>query len=192
MALLGNLKDLPLDELLQALGHKEGALEIWNVKGVPATTLYLKPGYIRSLDQKGKPLPPLAAKAVFQALLRAREGSFEFIPHVKPSHKYRLNWPLDRALLSLVTLTDELERVREKLPPKEARFRISPEGLNRLGAPSSGKAPCRDLLRAAADLLARGASVGEIAEQLGLPWDYVAFCLHRLASLGAVQPTLGR
>lgn len=192
MALLGNLKDLPLDELLQALGHKWGALEIWNVKGVPATTLYLKPGYIRSLDQRGKPLPPLAAKAVFQALLRAREGSFEFIPHAKPSHKYRLNWSLDRALLSLVTLTDELERLREKLPPKEARFRISPEGLNRLEALSSGKAPCRDLLRAAADLLARGASVEEIAGKLGLPWDYVAFCLHRLASLGAVQPTLGR
>jgi hypothetical protein len=74
MALVGNFKDLPLDELLQALGHKEGALEIWNVKGVPATTLYLKPGYLRSLDQKGKPLPPLAAKAVLQALLQGPGG----------------------------------------------------------------------------------------------------------------------
>ncbi len=186
MALFGNLKDLPLDELLQVLAHKEGALEIWNVNGVPATTLYLKPGYLRSLDQKGKPLPPLAAKAVLQALLRAREGSFEFIPHLKPSHKHRLNWPLDRALLTLVTLTDELERARENLPPKEARFRL--DGPAR----PADKVPCQDLLRAAADLLAQGASVGEVAERLGLPWDYVAFCLHRLASLGVVRPAVGR
>jgi hypothetical protein len=52
-------------------------LEIWNVKGVPATTLYLKPGRIRSVDQKGKPLPPLAAKAVLITLLQAREGAFD-------------------------------------------------------------------------------------------------------------------
>ncbi|GAA6759854.1 DUF4388 domain-containing protein [Thermus oshimai] len=188
MALVGNFKDLPLDELLQALGHKEGALEIWNVKGVPATTLYLKPGYLRSLDQKGKPLPPLAAKAVLQALLRAREGSFEFIPQARPPHRHRLNWPLDRALLSLVTLTDELERARDTLPPKEARFQLSPDGVG----PFPAQVPCRDLLKAAGDLLARRASVGEIAERLGLPWDYVAFCLHRLASAGAVRPTVGR
>jgi hypothetical protein len=50
IALAGSLKDLHLDELLQLLAGKEGALEIWNVKGVPATTLYLKPGRIRSVD----------------------------------------------------------------------------------------------------------------------------------------------
>jgi hypothetical protein len=100
MALAGSLKDLHLDELLQLLAGKEGALEIWNVKGVPATTLYLKPGRIRSVDQKGKPLPPLAAKAVLITLLQAREGAFEFIPGARPAHAHRLNWPVERALRS--------------------------------------------------------------------------------------------
>lgn len=114
MLLYGNLKDLPLDELLQALRYREGALEIWNVKGFPATTLFLKPGHIRSLDQKGKPLPPSRAKETFPALLAAREGNFEFLPGVRPRHGFRLNWPLERALLSLATLTDE--RGRAKFP----------------------------------------------------------------------------
>jgi len=181
MALLGNLKDLPLEETLQLLATKEGALEIWNVKGVSATTIYLKPGRIRSVDQKGKPLPPLAAKAVLIALLQAREGAFEFIPGARPPHGYRLNWPIERALLSLVTLTDEM--AREGLPPPGARFRL---------VKAQGSLPCQDLLRQAGDLLARGASVEEIARHLQVPWTYVAFCLRRLQAAGAVRPTLGR
>jgi hypothetical protein len=179
MALAGSLKDLHLDELLQLLAGKEGALEIWNVKGVPATTLYLKPGRIRSVDQKGKPLPPLAPKAVLITLLQAREGAFEFIPGARPAHAHRLNWPIERALLSLVTLTDEM--ARQDLPPPEARFRL---------VKATGSLPCQDLLGQAGELLARGASVEEIARELGLPWTYVAFCLRRLQAAGAVRPTL--
>ena len=179
MALAGSLKDLHLDELLQLLAGKEGALEIWNVKGVPATTLYLKPGRICSVDQKGKPLPPLAAKAVLITLLQAREGTFEFIPGARPAHAYRLNWPIERALLSLVTLTDEM--ARQDLPPPEARFRL---------VKATGSLPCQDLLGQAGELLARGASVEEIARKLGLPWTYVASCLRRLQAAGVVRPTL--
>lgn len=57
MALFGSLDSMPLEELLLVLKSKEGALEIWNVKGLPATTLYLKPGRIRSIDQRGSPSP---------------------------------------------------------------------------------------------------------------------------------------
>ena len=88
MALFGSLDSMPLEELLLVLKSKEGALEIWNVKGLPATTLYLKPGRIRSIDQRGKPLPPEAAKAVLLTLLKAREGSFGYAstgPRKKPS-----------------------------------------------------------------------------------------------------------
>lgn len=123
MALFGSLNALPLEELLQLLAHKEGAVEIWNVKDIPATTLYLKPGYIRSIDQHGKPLEALAAKATLQALLQAREGSFEFLPGAKPKHKVRLNWPVEKVLLSTVTLQDELERYRPYFPHPKAIFK---------------------------------------------------------------------
>ncbi|WP_243028399.1 hypothetical protein [Thermus albus] len=62
MALFGNLHSVPLEELLQVLAQKEGALEIWNVKDIPATTIYLKPSRIRSVDQNGKPLDSLMAQ----------------------------------------------------------------------------------------------------------------------------------
>jgi hypothetical protein len=112
-----------------------------------------------------------------------REGSgrisYEFIPGARPAHAHRLNWPIERALLSLVTLTDEM--ARQDLPPPEARFRL---------AKATGSLSCQDLLGRAGELLARGASVEEIARKLGLPWTYVAFCLRRLQAAGAVRPTL--
>ena len=77
MALFGSLDSLPLEELLQLLAQKEGALEIWNLKDIPPTVIYLKPGFIRSIDQNGKPLEPLAAKALLQTLIQTRQGSFE-------------------------------------------------------------------------------------------------------------------
>lgn len=123
MALFGSLDSMPLEELLLVLKSKEGALEIWNVKGLPATTLYLKPGRIRSIDQRGKPFPE-AAKAVLLTLLKAREGSFEFLPNLRPRHRVRLNWPTEKALLSLVTLHDELDRYRGLLPDPQTRFRL--------------------------------------------------------------------
>ncbi|BAW00758.1 uncharacterized protein TTMY_0345 [Thermus thermophilus] len=49
----------------------------------------------------GEAPPPEAAKAVLLTLLEAREGSFEFLPQLRPQHRVRLNWPTEKALLSL-------------------------------------------------------------------------------------------
>lgn len=179
MALFGSLDSMPLEEILSLLAHKEGALEVWNLKDIPPTTLYLKPGYIRSVDQKGKPLPPLAAKATLQALLLARQGSFEFLPGARPKHKERLNWPTERVLLSLTTLQDELERYRPFLPSPEARFRLSG---------SSPEDPrYQDFFRLALPYLKRGASARELSQALGIPLDQVRLYLYKLQHLGAVK-----
>ncbi|TFU27777.1 DUF4388 domain-containing protein [Thermus tengchongensis] len=179
MALFGSLDSLPLEELLQLLAHKEGALEIWNLKGIPPTTIYLKPGHIRSLDQNGKPLDPMAAKATLQALLQAREGSFEFLPGAKPKHKVRLGWPVEKVLLSIITLQDELDRYRPHLPHPEARFEL---------AGSSPEDPrFKDFFRLALPYLKRGVSPQELAQALRLPLDQVRFYLYRLQLLGAVK-----
>lgn len=56
--LCGSLKTLPLMELLPLLKDQEGALELWNLEGIPPTTLYLKPGRIRHIAQgKGRLIP---------------------------------------------------------------------------------------------------------------------------------------
>ncbi|MEN2982375.1 MAG: DUF4388 domain-containing protein [Thermus sp.] len=136
MSLFGNLRSLPLEELLQLLAQKEGALEIWNVRGVPATTLYLKPGRLRSLDQGGKPLDPLDAKAALQALLLAREGSFEFRPGARPPYAFRLNWPLERLLLGLIAFSDELAHLR---PPPSSSLGGLPRGEASPGARDLGE-----------------------------------------------------
>ena len=169
MALFGSLDSMPLEELLLVLKSKEGALEIWNVKGLPATTLYLKPGRIRSIDQRGKPLPPEAAKAVLLTLLKAREGSFEFLPNLRPRHRVRLNWPTEKALLSLVTLHDELDRYRGLLPDPQTRFRLQ-------GSPPED-----------APYLERGTTAQELAQALALPVDLVRLYLLRLERLGVLR-----
>lgn len=181
MALFGSLNALPLEKLLQLLAHKEGAVEIWNVKNIPATTLYLKPGYIRSIDQHGKPLEALAAKATLQALLQAREGSFEFLPGAKPKHKVRLNWPVEKVLLSTVTLQDELERYRPLLPDPRAVFKVTPMAKKSL--------PQESFLRKALPYLQKGVSAETLAKALKMPLDLVRFYLFRLERKGLVERT---
>ncbi|UZX15730.1 DUF4388 domain-containing protein [Thermus sp. PS18] len=181
MALFGSLNALPLEELLQLLAHKEGALEIWNLKDIPATTIYLKPGYIRSIDQHGKPLEALAAKATLQALLQAREGSFEFLPEAKPKHKVRLNWPVERVLLSTVTLQDELERYRPYFPPPKAIFKASDVAKKYLLEES--------FLAKSFPYLEKGVSAEGLSKALSLPLDLVRFHLFRLERKGLVQRT---
>lgn len=182
MALAGNLNSIRLEEILQLLAQKEGALELWNLKDMPPTTLYLKPGRIRSVEQKGKPLDPLAAKAVLQALLQAQEGSFEFIPGAKPAHGVRLGWPVERVLLGLITLQDEMAQHRHRLPHPQTVFRLAypKEALKGKG---------QEFLERAHPHLERGASAEELAQALGLPLDTVRFYLFRLAEKGWVQPT---
>ncbi|GAA5334966.1 MULTISPECIES: DUF4388 domain-containing protein [Thermus] len=184
MALFGSLNSLPLEEILQMLSHKEGALEIWNLKGMPATTLYLKPGFIRSVDQNGKPLDPVAAKATLQALLSAREGSFEFLPGARPSHKVRLNLPVEKVLLGFITLQDELERYRPFLPHPEALFQA---------AGNFPKDPrFKEFFCQALPHLERGASAQELAQKLQLPLDHVRLYLYRLQLLGMVERLEGQ
>ncbi len=179
MALFGSLDSMPLEEILSLLAHKEGALEVWNLEGIPPTTLYLKPGHIRSIDQRGKPLPPLSAKATLQALLMARKGSFEFLPGARPKHRERLNWPTQKTLLSLTTLQDELERYRSFLPSPEARFRLSG---------SSPEDPrYQDFFRLALPYLKRGTSAKELAHALSLPLDQARLYLYKLQHLGAIK-----
>ncbi|RTG98408.1 hypothetical protein CSW25_11895 [Thermus scotoductus] len=181
MALFGSLNALPLEKLLQLLAHKEGAVEIWNVKDIPATTLYLKPGYIRSIDQHGKPLEALAAKATLQALLQAREGSFEFLPGAKPKHKVRLNWPVEKVLLSTVTLQDELERYRPYFPHPKAIFKASEVAKKHL--------PEESFLAKSLPYLEKGVSAEGLSKALSLPLDLVRFHLFRLERKGLVQRT---
>ncbi|WP_038058384.1 DUF4388 domain-containing protein [Thermus amyloliquefaciens] len=180
MALFGTLEGLPLEELLQLLAQKEGALEIWNLKDIPPTTLYLKPGHIRSIDQHGKPLEALAAKATLQALLQARQGSFEFIPGAKPKHPHRLNWPVEKALLSTITLQDELERYRPYLPPPKALFKV---------ADLAKIPPEEGFLANSLPYLKKGASAEDLSKALGLPLDLVRFHLFRLERKGLVKRT---
>ncbi len=184
--LYGSLKTLPLMELLPLLKEQEGALELWNLEGMPPTTLYLKPGRIRHIAQGKGPLDPLKAKAVLQALLFSQKGSFEFIPRARPPFKERLNWPVDRVLLAAFALKDELEHHRGKLPHPEIRFFLSPFARKPLER-SDGSAKGR-FLEAAWPHLERGATALELAKALDLPLDLVRYQLFKLRG----APSRGR
>lgn len=181
MALFGGLDSLLLEELLQLLNQKEGALEIWNLKDIPPTVIYLKPGFIRSVDQNGKPLDSLMAKATLQALIQARQGSFEFIPGAKPKHRHRLNWPVEKALLSTFTLQDELERLRPYLPHPRAVFKATLIAGKHLSEES--------FLKKALPHMERGASAETLAKDLEMPLDLVRFYPSRLERKGPVERT---
>ncbi|MGC8904146.1 DUF4388 domain-containing protein [Thermus sp.] len=179
MALFGSLDTMPLPEILGLLSGKEGALELWNLKGVPPTTLYLRPGFVRAVVQGGKPLDREAAKAALKELLLAEGGSFEFHPGARPKGGEDLALPIERLLLSFTTLQDELAHYRPYLPHPEARFTLA--------GPSPEEPRYKEFFRRALPYLKRGASAVELSQALHLPLDEARLYLYKLQGLGAVK-----
>lgn len=142
----------------------------------------MKLGRIRSLDQGGKPLDPAAAKVTLQALLLAREGSFEFIPGAVPRHRVRLNWPLERVLLGFITLHDELERYRAHLPHPRALYRAAGHST-----PRRLDSRLEAFFRQAFPSLQEGIHAEALAQRLGMPLDLVRYGLFRLEKEGLVE-----
>jgi hypothetical protein len=179
MALFGALEALPLAEVLSLLSHKEGALEVWNLEGLPPTTLYFRGGRLVAVTHKGKPLPPLDAKSAVQSLLLAKKGNFEFIPGAKPPGGEPLNIPIEKILLFTVAQEDELARYRPYLPHPEARFRIV------------GNAPedesLKEFFHQALPLLKRGASPREVAQALRAHEDLIRLKFYKLQQAGTLE-----
>jgi len=126
MAVFGNLRDMPLPDLVAMLGRRSGVLEVFGLPGKRSGyALALDGGKVLWVREGNRLLDPVEARFTLQELFRLQEGAFEFTPGVPPAEGMVLGWPLERLLLTLTTVEDEFQAYRPLLPDPKTRFQAA-------------------------------------------------------------------
>jgi hypothetical protein len=182
LAIFGDLQDMPLVDLLSMLGRRSGLLDVWDVGGKRNRyILALDRGNLLWMKDEGGYLDPLKARSTLLELASARRGAFEFTPVEPPKGSPLLNWPIERVLLSVTTIHDELASYKGLLPDPKTRFQAAALEVWL-------EEPLYSFWERAKPLLQAGASAEDLASRLRLPLDEVRYYLHKLRLVGKVAP----
>ena len=182
MAIFGDFQDMPLVDLLSMLGRRSGLLDVWDVGGKRNRyILALDRGNLLWMKDEGGYLDPLKARSALLELASAGRGAFEFTPVEPPKGSPLLNWPIERVLLSVTTIHDELASYNSLLPDPKTRFQVAALEVWL-------EEPLYSFWERAKPLLQAGASAEDLASRLRLPLDEVRYYLHKLRLAGKVAP----
>jgi hypothetical protein len=182
LAIFGDLQDMPLVDLLSMLGRRSGLLDVWDVGGKRNRyILALDRGNLLWMKDEGGYLDPLKARSTLLELASAGRGAFEFTPIEPPKGSPLLNWPIERVLLSVTTIHDELASYNSLLPDPKTRFQVAALEVWL-------EEPLYSFWERAKPLLQTGASAEDLASRLRLPLDEVRYYLHKLRLAGKVAP----
>jgi len=182
LAIFGDFQDMPLVDLLSMLGRRSGLLDVWDVgEKRNRYILALDRGNILWMKDEGGYLDPLKARSTILELASARRGAFEFTPVEPPKGSPLLNWPIERVLLSVTTIHDELASYNSLLPDPKTRFQAAALEVWL-------EEPLYSFWERAKPLLQTGASAEDLASRLRLPLDEVRYYLHKLRLAGKVAP----
>ncbi|PYE53758.1 DUF4388 domain-containing protein [Deinococcus yavapaiensis] len=180
MAIFGNLDELPFPDVIGMLGRRSGHL---NITTTAAVTLHIDDGHLLALYLGPQAIHDAGrVREVILELTRAERGSFEF-KRIQPNDLVQHHHlALNKLLLSITAVLDELAHYRTMLPAPETRFqqvRDAPEDLD---------ASLKDFLDAAAPSLLLGASAAELAPRQGLHLERAQLYLYKLRALGLLTP----
>jgi hypothetical protein len=182
LAIFGDFQDMPLVDLLSMLGRRSGLLDVWDVEGKRNRyILALDRGNLLWMKDEGGYLDPLKARSTLLELASAGRGAFEFTPVEPPKGSPLLNWPIERVLLSVTTIHDELASYNSLLPDPKTRFQVAALEVWL-------EEPLYSFWERAKPLLQTGASAEDLASRLRLPLDEVRYYLHKLRLAGKVAP----
>jgi hypothetical protein len=182
VAIFGDLQDMPLVDLLSMLGRRSGLLDVWDLGGKRNRyILALDRGNLLWMKDEGGYLDPLKARSTLLELASAGRGAFEFTPVEPPKGSPLLNWPIERVLLSVTTIHDELASYNGLLPDPKTRFQVAALEVWL-------EEPLYSFWERAKPLLQTGASAEDLASRLRLPLDEVRYYLHKLRLAGKVAP----
>jgi hypothetical protein len=182
LAIFGDFQDMPLVDLLSMLGRRSGLLDVWDVGGKRNRyILALDRGNLLWVKDEGGYLDPLKARSALLELASAGRGAFEFTPVEPPKGSPLLNWPIERVLLSVTTIHDELASYNSLLPDPKTRFQVAALEVWL-------EEPLYSFWERAKPLLQTGASAEDLASRLRLPLDEVRYYLHKLRLAGKVAP----
>ena len=173
---------MPLVDLLSMLGRRSGLLHVWDAGGKRNRyVLALDRGNLLWMKDDQGYLDPLKARSTLLELASAHWGAFEFTPAEPPKGSPLLNWPIERILLSVTTVHDEIASYNGLLPDPRTRFQVAALEVWL-------EEPLYSFWERAKPLLQAGASAEDLASRLRLPLDEVRYYLHKLRLVGKVAP----
>jgi hypothetical protein len=182
MAIFGSLQDMPVPDVLGMLGQRHGILEIRFPDGATTMDVVLGDGRIRQIQRNETPLDPLQARTHLPRLLALRDGDFEFvIDSAKLAEPPRLDWPVDRVLLSMAMSDRDRQIMADALPHPMVRFQSTASDV-------ALAEPLKTFWSTAAPRLAVGASAQELAQGLGLSLAQTRYFLYQLRVANYIAP----
>jgi len=181
MAIFGNLKQISLGDLLPLLKSQRGSLEIFNLDGISRVTLYVESGRLISLLVAGRPVDDIQVRSVIGSLMNAKHGSFEFIPGVSPRQRHPKGWDLDRLMLAVTTIADEMVESEDNFPHPDTVFRLLVDV-----EPEDGRVA--DFWGRARQMLVDGASSRQLSQTLGVPLNHAGYYMLKLRQAGLIEP----
>lgn len=133
-SMAGTIDEIPLPDLLQLLStsRKSGVLEINSA--VHLGRIFLREGQIYYATIDENPAMP-AQKAVYRMLVW-QSGAFELRPPDGRTFEGELSEPTEGLLMEAMRQLDEINRMREDLPPLDAELELArplPKPLRELG-----------------------------------------------------------
>lgn len=170
----GNFSVTPFYKAISRILHTSGIMEIWNLAGGSSYTVYVKAGNLRCIRKNKEFASPLESKAILMELLSAKEGLYEvqettFKTPMEPS----LKWPLEKVLISLTIVDEEIKYKTVELSPADIKYQVSAGWLE----PELEKT---FFWQQALPLLESGATGAEIAGRLRLSEGMVCYYLAKL------------
>jgi Domain of unknown function (DUF4388) len=182
MPIYGDLKSMPLPDLLPMLGRRNGVLEMNNLMHYGRLHLTLERGIVRRLEHNSVTLDRVQARAALLEISNDMRGNFRFNQDVQIAPRPNdLNWSLEKVLLGLATQTDEQQHHLDSLPDPEIVFEaVQLEPIL--------EEPLWSFWQRAKDALVLGVSARKLAVQLNIPERQVQFFLYKLRVSGKVSP----
>jgi hypothetical protein len=183
MALVGNLTEFPLPEVMLLIGSRTGRLRVFNVTGLAPITIDLSQGNAHGLHiDKHFITDPEQIVSELSYMVETGEGQFEFTPQPIVSVRRDEPLPISELVMLLVLHVDE------KLAKQRAL--LAPQLFYLL------ESPCRQpdldsslnlFFQQSRQLLSGGVRAEDLAEYLGLDEKMVRENLDQLHQFGIVK-----
>lgn len=183
MAIFGTFEELPFPDVIGMLGHRSGRLLVTGLPRHVDVTLHIDDTHLLAMHVGPHPvLDAQHVREIFLELTRAECGTFEFT-RVQPNHlEQHHHLALNKLLLSITAVIDELAHYRSQLPAPDTRFQHLKEPAHTLDG------ALQDFFDRAYPDLVFGASAAELAHAQRIHVERAQLYLYKLRALGLIAP----
>lgn len=183
MAIAGDLRDLPISEVLNMIGRRTGVLKLTEIQGLEPLMLYLDAGSLRGFFEQDREIEDgMSVRSRLLTVMDAGEGRFEWNALAAEKLRGDLDIPVLRLFGIIAAAVDESGAYRDYFVDPKMVFKT-------LSAPNLWlDTNLFVFLEGAKAFLERGVTAEALARSLHLDLAQVQNHLFKLRSVGKIAP----